>query len=248
MSATSQLAGQSRSVLTIHWGPEDFPGTATVDAAIREACLSPVDEPVHYYAEYLETEEFPSETALLAFRDYLREKFAGRRIDVVIADSTPALRFALRYREELFPGVPVVFVAGSVPGLTINSAHAGVTGVLSDAPFAETLELALKLHPSVRRVYVVAQAPMSEGYDERVRTALQPFSQRVELTYIRERRFPVCWLPSKRSPGKAWSCTRGTRPRKPTVSSIRTTWHARSLEFPQARSTPRPICSSAREP
>jgi signal transduction histidine kinase len=187
MSAASQPADPSRTVLTIHWGPEDFPGTASVDAAIREALLSSVEPAIHYYAEYLETEEFPSNAALLAFRDYVREKFAGRGVDVVIANSTPALQFALRYREELFPGVPVVFVGGSLRGLTVDSAYAGVTGVLSDAPFAETLELALKLHPSVRRVYVVAQAPTSEGYDERVRTALQPFSQRVELTYIKER-------------------------------------------------------------
>ena len=39
----------------------------------------------------------------------------------------------------------------------------------------------------MRRVYVVAQAPSNEGYDERVRTALQRFSRRIELTYIRER-------------------------------------------------------------
>src|SRR5687767_1740817 len=86
--AASQLAEQSRSVLTIHWGPEDYPGTAPVDAAIREVLQSPGESAVHYYAEYLEAEEFPSETALLAFRDYVREKFAGRRLDVVIANST----------------------------------------------------------------------------------------------------------------------------------------------------------------
>jgi|SRR5688572_6854376 len=189
-STASQPAARSQTVLTIHWGPEDFPGTAPVDAAIREALQAPGESAVHYYAEYLETEEFPSETALLAFRDYVREKFAGRRLDVVIANSTPALRFVLRFRDELYPGVPVVFVAGSQPGLTINGTHPGVTGVLSDGAFAETLELALKLHPQVRRAYVVAQAPTSEGYDERVRTALQPFSQRIELIYIRERTVP----------------------------------------------------------
>jgi signal transduction histidine kinase len=189
MSAISQPAETSRGVLTIHWGPEDFPGTAAADAAIREAILS-AKPAVRYYAEYLETEEFRSETVLLAFRDYVREKFAEQRIDVVIAEGTPALQFVLRHGEELFPGVPVVFVAGSLPGLTVNSTRAGVTGVLSDAPFAETLELALKLHPSVRRVYVVAQSPTSDSYDDRVRTALQPFSQQVELTYIRERTVP----------------------------------------------------------
>ena len=186
-SAAAQPASPSRTVLTIHWGPEDFPGTAAVDGAIREALLSPADLSVHYYAEHLETEEFPSDAASLAFRDYVRDKFAGRRIDVVIADSMPAFRFVLRHREELFPAVPVVFVAGALPGVTVDSDHAGVTGILSDAPFAETLELALTLHPTVRRVFVVAQSPTSEGYDERVRSALQPFSQRVELTYIREK-------------------------------------------------------------
>ena len=82
-STTAQLAEPSRNVLTIHWGPEDFPGTASVDAAIREVLLSPAEPSVHYYAEYLETEEFPSETAVLAFREYLRAKFEGRRVDVV---------------------------------------------------------------------------------------------------------------------------------------------------------------------
>jgi signal transduction histidine kinase len=186
MSYPLAQAQPDRTVLTIHWGPEEFPGTSVVDAAIREALLSPDDSPLRYYSEYLETEEFPPEAASLAFRDYIRQKFAGRRIDLVIANSTPALQFALRYRPDLFPGVPIVFVAGSLPGVTIGSTPPGMTGVLSDAAWAETLELALSLHPSVRRVFVVAQAPTSDSYDERIRAALDPFSDRVQLTYIKE--------------------------------------------------------------
>jgi signal transduction histidine kinase len=184
-SHTLAQAQPDRTVLTIHWGPEDFPGTSIVEAAIREALLS-ADSPPHYYAEYLETEGFPPEAASLAFRDYIRQKFAGHRIDLVIADSTPALQFALRHRPDLFPGAPIVFVAGSLPGVTIGSTPPGITGVLSDALWAETLELALSLDPSVRRVFVVAQAPTSDGYDERIRAALDPFSDRVQLTYIKE--------------------------------------------------------------
>ena len=90
-------------MLTIHWGSEDFPGTAVADAAIREALQSRDDAPVNYYAEYLESETFPSEPATLALRDYIRRKFEGRRIDVVVANTTPALQFVIRFREELFP-------------------------------------------------------------------------------------------------------------------------------------------------
>jgi len=190
MSSTLAQAQPDRTVLTIHWGPEEFPGTSVVDAAIREALLSPADVPLRYYSEYLETEEFPSEAASLAFRDYIREKFAGRRIDLVIANSSPALQFALRHRLDLFPDVPIVFAAGSLPGVTIGTTPPGITGVLSDAAWAETLELALSLHPSVRRVFVVAQAPTSDSYDERIRAALAPFSDRVQITYINEPSVP----------------------------------------------------------
>ena len=88
-----------RTVLTIHWGSEDFPGTSVADAAIREALQSRADAPVNYYAEYLESETFPSEPATLALRDYIRRKFEGRRIDVVVANTTPALQFVIRFRE-----------------------------------------------------------------------------------------------------------------------------------------------------
>jgi signal transduction histidine kinase len=174
----------ARTVLAIHWGPEDFPGTSTLDAAIREELLSPSGPPIEYYAEYLESDVLPPATAADALRDYIARKFDGRRIDAVIAITTPALDFALAHRQALFPGAPIAFVAGRVPDAVANRQIPGVTGVLSDVVFADTLELALKLHPSVRKVLVVAQAPEVDGYEARVRGALDPFSPRVELTYV----------------------------------------------------------------
>ena len=62
---------------------------------------------------------------------------------------------------------------------------------MNDHPFSETLELALNLHPSAKRVFVVAQAPSVEGYDERIRSALSRFYHRVELTYIKAATVPA---------------------------------------------------------
>ncbi len=62
--------------------------------------------------------------------------------------------------------------------------------MLSDAALRETLDLALSLHPSVKRVFVIAQAPTSEGYDSGIRAALGAFSERVQLTYVREASLP----------------------------------------------------------
>jgi signal transduction histidine kinase len=199
-TTSAQERSPSRTVLTIHWGSEDFPGVQELDTAIREVLRSAAGSPINCYAEYLETEAFQSETAAKALRAYIRQKYQGHQIDAIIANTSPALEFALDLREELFPGVPIVFAAGSLPDELREGGIAGVTGVLSDVAFAETLELALHLQPSVKRVFVVAQAAMAPAYGERVRATLERFSDRVQLTYLTERSVPGLLAAVKAAP------------------------------------------------
>jgi signal transduction histidine kinase len=186
-SAAAAQEQTPRTVLTIYWGPESFPGTEQIDPAIQRVLQKPSGAPVNYFAEYLETEEFPQDTASAALREYIQRKYEGRHVDVVIAVTSAALQFALRYREELFPRVPIVFLAGRLPQVAAEHSADGITGVLSDAPYDETLALTLALHPSTTRVFVVARAPSVEGYDDRIRAALRRFSSQVRITYINER-------------------------------------------------------------
>ena len=187
--AASAQPRSPRTVLAVHWSSEDFPNTSVVDAAIREVLLSRPGARVDYFAEYLESDRFPGANASLAFRDYIRRKYQGRRIDVVIANAEPALYFVLGHREELFPGAAVVSSTNAIPTAGIRRAGAGLTGVLSRVSDTQTLDLALKLHPSTERVFVVAQAP-ADGYLGEVRASLAGFAQRVQLVYISERSVP----------------------------------------------------------
>jgi signal transduction histidine kinase len=173
-----------RTVLVVHWGASDFAGTPIVNAAIREALVSGVAVPIDYCAEYLETDRFPEEDATLAFRDYLRRKYRGRRIDVVVANADVALRFVSRYHDELFPGAPIVFVATALSPLDVRDGTAGLTGIQIRESDSETLDLALKLHPWTDHVFVVAQA-RDEAYLSTVQAGLAVFSKRVQLTYFR---------------------------------------------------------------
>ena len=174
----------ARSVLTIHWGAEEFPGTIALDAAIRDVLLSPSGAPINYYAEYLESEVFPPAVAAGALHDYIARKYEGRHIDAVIATTTPTLQFAIEHRPALFPGAPIVFSAGALPDEVASRQVTGVTGLTNDGVFSDTLDLALKLHPSVREVLVVARSRNVAGYDRRVRSALERFARRVSLTYV----------------------------------------------------------------
>jgi signal transduction histidine kinase len=172
-----------RTVLTVHWSTEDFPSTALVDAAIRQTLLSDADAPIDYFAEYLESDRFPSEDASLAFRDYIRRKYSGRHVDVVIAVSDPSLEYVLKHRAALFPDTPIVASIAVMPDMRTRTAGAGLTGVAGGVAYDKTLELALRLHPSTTRVFVVAHAPTLR-FGDRVQEELQAFSKRVEITYL----------------------------------------------------------------
>ncbi len=148
-----------RTVLTIHSGAETFPSNPILDAGIRDRLAAGSDTPIDYFTEYLESDLFPGEKALLAFKDYLRRKYQGRTIDVVIAMTDTSLRFILNHRGELFPEAPVIFFGIAGPDETIRSVGGGITGVRVGVAYAETLKLALALHPSTQRVFVVAMSP-----------------------------------------------------------------------------------------
>lgn len=188
MSAGAQQVSH-RTVLTIHWGAESFPSNPIVDEAIRQALASRPDLATDYFAEYLEPEGFPADQSSLALAEYIRRKFRGRKIDLVIAISDPVLQFVLDHREELFPDAPIIEVGTALPDEATRVSGAGLTGIQTSVAYAETLALVLKLHPSARDVFVVAKG-LNEPLDEAVRAGLSDFSRRVRLIYIAEDSIP----------------------------------------------------------
>jgi signal transduction histidine kinase len=188
-SARAQVASP-RTVLTIHSGAETFPANSILDAGIREALASRTDFPIDYYAEYLESDLFPGEEASLAFKDYIRRKYHTRRIDVVLAMTDVGLRFALDHRGELFPDAPIVFSGLAAPDDITRDAGGGLTGIKAGVAYAETLKLALQLHPSTQRVFVVAKGPDARTV-ESVRAELDHLPLGVSLTYLNEQTVPL---------------------------------------------------------
>lgn len=174
-----------KRVLMIHGGPEAFPGNVRFEEIIRPVLFSHPAIEVEYYAEYLESQEFGA-VADSALRDYIHAKFRDRPLDAVLLNTAPAVEFALRHRAELFPNLPMIFVATSPPAALLRGEVSGVTGIVRDPSQTETLELALKLHPRTTRVHVVAYAPLVEGYEQRMASALAGVAGGVTLTFANE--------------------------------------------------------------
>ncbi|HEY6118388.1 MAG TPA: hypothetical protein VIV66_00440, partial [Pyrinomonadaceae bacterium] len=155
-TAFSAQADNKRTfrVLVLYWDNKDFPGNIKFDESFQAGLRSSSSANIEYYPEYMETTRFPGQDQAF-FRDYLRQKYTGRVMDVVVATADPALNFLIKYRADLFPNSPIVFVSNQPPGSDVLAAGPGMTGIVHQSTHAPTLDLALNLQPDTRHVFVI---------------------------------------------------------------------------------------------
>jgi PAS domain S-box-containing protein len=113
-----------------------------------------VRDPITFYDAYLDDPQVEQRLYRESMAETLRRRYAGVKMDVVIASNPAALNFAVQYRDRIFAGVPIVFNGVSSGEESRN--NPGVTGVLSPRGFRETIDLALRLQPDTRAIAVVA--------------------------------------------------------------------------------------------
>src|SRR4029453_967573 len=138
-----------------------------------------------YFPEFLESNRFPGDEQSEVLRDYLLRKYAGRRIDAVVALSSTALEFLRRYRSDLFRDVPIVFHTFGMPDLNDPVLRSNVTGVVADPAFRKTGAAALSLHPGTRQVLVIVGTPeRDQKLEGDVRAELDDVESRVAIQYL----------------------------------------------------------------
>src|SRR5262245_36952067 len=102
-AAWTRQSAQPKRVLVLYWYNRDYSWNVNFERTFKVALQSAHGETVEYYPEYLESNRFPGENQSALFHDYLRQKYADRNIDVVVANSDASLEFLSKYRDDLFP-------------------------------------------------------------------------------------------------------------------------------------------------
>jgi PAS domain S-box-containing protein len=115
----------------------------------------------------------------------LKQKYDGRKVDLLIAGLSSGLDFVLAHRDDLFPAVPVVHIAVDQREVKARHLPPDVIGVPIWFDLEKTLELALRLHPDTRRVFVVAgSAPFDAEWEAEARRTFQHSEGRIEFVYL----------------------------------------------------------------
>jgi PAS domain S-box-containing protein len=117
------------------------------DAAIRSANPNPVE----IYEEAIDLQRFHGANQSRLVREYLKLKYAGRNLDVIVTQGMGPLAFA-RENRALFGNPPIVATLSPAGQIDAND-H--ITGLQGGFWIKGTLDLAMALRPETRNVVVV---------------------------------------------------------------------------------------------
>lgn len=82
-------------------------------------------------------------------------KYSKIKYDVIIASDDDAFMFLTKFRDELFPGTPVVFCGVNNEGADKLKEMQNYTGILEDTSLDSTIEMIRAVHTDARRIHII---------------------------------------------------------------------------------------------
>ena len=147
-----------KNVLVLHNWASLPPSWALMESTVRAR----VPGQINFYTASVENQRFEEEVYQESLAETLRRGYAGVKLDAVVAATYPVLQFVMQHRDEMFPGVPIVFTDVGRP--EEQKVWPRVTGVITPVGMRETIDLALHLHPHTNAVAVITGVTAWDKY------------------------------------------------------------------------------------
>jgi PAS domain S-box-containing protein len=177
-------AEQAKRVLLISTGNRFSPGFGVADQAVLEALTKLPSGRVETYGENLDILQFPPERFARIFNDYLTEKYADKRPDLVILIYVGNVGISGRLLQELFPGTPVIVAGFTEEEIRPDQFGSLVSGIAQRVDAGASIGLILRLQPETRRIVVIGgTAEVDRHVIDRVKEAARSFAGRVDFDF-----------------------------------------------------------------
>src|ERR1043166_3569393 len=138
-----------RSVLVLDQSDLRGPFYYQLSAGLRGVLGAPADWRVTIYGENLDLTRFGGAAYEESLKRHFKEKYRDGPIGVVLAIGVGTVEHTLRWREELWPGVPVVFAMLDETDFVKLGRPTDVTGVIVRIPLAGAVKVARAVVPGL---------------------------------------------------------------------------------------------------
>ncbi|HUU50530.1 MAG TPA: ABC transporter substrate binding protein, partial [Nitrospinota bacterium] len=153
---------------------------------IMEGILSVLESEkknIDIHIEYMDTKRIHDDTHFQNLYELIKHKFSGFKFDAILTSDDNAFHFLLKYKKKLFPDVPAVFCG--IEDFKEANLHKDITGVVEDYDLRGTINIALKLHPNIKEIFVISDKTRSgQIHIEKVNSIIPDFKDSVKFTFL----------------------------------------------------------------
>jgi signal transduction histidine kinase len=173
------------AIVTLIGGNLLTPANVALDGAMRKVLNEPGRHPVDFFSEALDALRFPQAQLEDEIVALLAKKYATTHIDAVITLGAPALFFAEKHRNRIWPNARILFQAVPIERLGERGPLSPTTtGIPIQWEAGGTVDVALALRPGTRRLVVIYGSGDFDRAVARVaRKQLERFSPRLDIEY-----------------------------------------------------------------
>jgi ABC-type uncharacterized transport system substrate-binding protein len=140
---------------------------------------------VEFFSESFDMLSFPNPLTPSDLRESLVKQYGSQKIDVVVAVGPETIKFLGEYAQSIFSDAPVVICGSSADQAGHPTLNSRFTGTWQQREPTKTLELALRLFPDTRHVFVVGG---SSAFDRTLtsftKTSLSSFAANTDIAYL----------------------------------------------------------------
>ena len=140
---------------------------------------------VELFIDYMDTKRYSGDDYFEALRGIYALKYQYVHFDAIISTDDHALDFLLKYRDDLFPDVPVLFsgLNDFPPGRLMGKK--GYAGVYESYDVAGTIQLMLEMHPKTQTIAAITDGTRSGNIYKNLIEQIEPdFKDRVQIKYL----------------------------------------------------------------
>jgi len=154
-NSTSGDSSQTKRVLLIFSEARDLPGNVLMEQSVRAQMIKDNTNHIEFYTERMDASHFPNPKHYRLFRDYIKNKYAGQNLDLVLMFMERDFMLAHELPTSLLTNLPVIYV--TVNNLEVPQPPEGrpFTGVFQHYDLQGTIKFIFHLQPETRHVVII---------------------------------------------------------------------------------------------
>jgi len=178
------LGGKHKNILILNSYHKGFDWTDAQVSAAKQVLLEKFRD-IELYVEYMDTKRIYTAEYIEHLMKTFKLKYKNKKLDAIITTDDNALKFVMKYHEELFAKAPVSFCGINDYQESMFEDKKEFTGLVEILDIKPTIDLALKLHPSTRKVVVIVDnTPTGIGQRKDV-AAVAPQYENLKFEYLK---------------------------------------------------------------